>query len=41
MAWKMLQQQTLADALMSDHDALKELDGLNALINWKLIELKL
>jgi IS5 family transposase len=41
MAWKMLQQQTLADALMSDHEALKELDGLNALIDWKLIELKL
>lgn len=41
MAWKMLQQQTLADALMSDHDALKELDDLNALINWKSIELRL
>ncbi len=38
MAWKILQQQTLADALMSEHDALKELDDINALINWKSIE---
>lgn len=38
MACKILQQQTLADALMSEHDALKELDDINALINWKSIE---
>ena len=38
MAWKILQQQNLADALMSEHDALKELDDINALINWKSIE---
>jgi hypothetical protein len=35
MSWKLLQQQTLADAFVSEHDAIKELDELNALINWK------
>ena len=38
MSWKLLQQQTLADAFVSEHDAIKELDELNALINWKEIE---
>jgi hypothetical protein len=26
MSWKLLQQQTLADAFVSEHDAIKELD---------------
>lgn len=38
MAWKLLQQQTLADVFISEHNAIKELDGLNALIDWKSIE---
>jgi IS5 family transposase len=38
MSWKLLQQQTLADAFVSEHDAIKELDELNALINWQEIE---
>jgi hypothetical protein len=38
MSWKLLQQQTLADAFVSEHEAIKELDELNALINWKEIE---
>lgn len=41
MAWKSLQQQTLADAFVSEHKAIKELDELNALIDWKRIESKL
>jgi IS5 family transposase len=41
MAWKSLQQQTLADAFVSEHKAIKELDELNALIDWKSIESKL
>ncbi len=32
MAWKSLQQQTLADAFVSEHKAIKELDELNKLI---------
>jgi hypothetical protein len=26
MSWKLLQQQTLADAFVSEHDAIKELE---------------
>jgi hypothetical protein len=36
MSWKLLQQQTLADAFVSEHEAIKELDELNALINWRV-----
>ncbi len=41
MAWKSLQQQTLADAFVSEHKAIKELDELNTLIDWNPIESKL
>jgi IS5 family transposase len=38
MAWKNLTQRSLADALIIDHEALHELDGVSALINWSRIE---
>lgn len=34
MAWKNLTQRSLADAILIDHDALKELDGVHELIDW-------
>ena len=34
MAWKNLKQRSLADSMIVDHDAVKELDELNALIDW-------
>ena len=34
MAWKNLQQTTLVDAMMIEHDALKELDDVHELIDW-------
>ena len=33
MAWKDLKQRSLADSMLVDHDAVKELDELNALID--------
>jgi IS5 family transposase len=41
MAWKNLAQTDLSDALIQHHEALEELDGINELIDWKLIEAKL
>lgn len=38
MAWKNLKQRSLADSLIATHDAIKELDDLNELIDWKRIE---
>lgn len=38
MAWKNLKQRSLADSMLIDHDALKELDGVHELINWTRIE---
>jgi len=38
MAWKNLNQRTFADELFIEHDAIKELDGLNELIDWHSIE---
>lgn len=41
MAWKPLKQTSLADALLIEHSALTELDGILTLINWHAIEKKL
>ncbi|MDQ7073872.1 MAG: IS5 family transposase [Gammaproteobacteria bacterium] len=38
MAWKNLKQRSLADALLIEHDALKELDAVHDLIDWSRIE---
>ena len=38
MAWKNLQQTTLVDAMLIEHEALKELDDVHELINWSRIE---
>lgn len=38
MAWKNLKQRSLADKMLIDHDALKELDCVNELIDWGRLE---
>jgi transposase, IS5 family len=38
MAWKNLKQRSLADSMLVDHEALKELDGVHELINWLPLE---
>jgi len=38
MAWKNLKQRSLADSMLIDHDALKELDSVNELIDWSHLE---
>lgn len=38
MAWKNLTQRSLADGMLIDHDALKELDGVHELIVWSRLE---
>jgi IS5 family transposase len=38
MAWKNLQQTTLLDAMLIDHEALKELDDVHEFIDWSRIE---
>ena len=38
MAWKNLAQTDLSDALIQHHEALEELDGINNLIDWKLLQ---
>ena len=38
MAWKNLKQRSLADSMIVDHDAVKALDELNALIDWSQVE---
>ena len=37
MSWKSLQQQSLAHGMLIDHEALHELDEVDALIDWSLI----
>ena len=41
MAWKNLTQRSLADAMLIDHDALKELDAVHELIDWSRLEKQL
>jgi IS5 family transposase len=38
MAWKNLKQRSLADSMMIEHEALKELDSVNELIDWTRLE---
>ncbi len=38
MSWKNLSQYGLADALLSKHDSLKELDDVHQIIDWPEIE---
>lgn len=38
MAWKNLKQRSLADSMLVDHDALKELDDVHELIDWLPLE---
>ena len=38
MAWKHLKQRSLADSMVVTHEAVKELDELNELINWSRVE---
>jgi IS5 family transposase len=38
MAWKNLQQRSLAASMMIEHEALKELDAVNELIDWSQLE---
>ena len=38
MAWKKLKQRSLADDLVSEHEALTELDDVNDFMDWQAIE---
>jgi len=38
MAWKNLKQRSLGDAMLIDHEALKELDDVHELIDWSRLE---
>ena len=38
MAWKSLQQTTLVEAMLIEHEVLKELDDVHELIDWSSIE---
>ena len=38
MAWKNLKKRSLADSMMIEHQALKELDSVNNLIDWTRLE---
>jgi transposase, IS5 family len=38
MAWKNLKQRSLADSMLIDHEALRELDDVHELINWLPLE---
>ncbi len=38
MAWKNLKQRSLAESMLIEHDALKELDDVHELITWSRIE---
>jgi len=38
MSWKSLEQQSFAHSFLVDHEALHELDDVNALIDWSKIE---
>ncbi|MDP0589835.1 MAG: hypothetical protein QS748_11845 [Candidatus Endonucleobacter bathymodioli] len=38
MVWKNLKQRSLADSMLIDHDAVKELDSVHELIDWARLE---
>ena len=38
MAWKNIQQRSLADAMLINHDVLEELDPVHDLIDWSKVE---
>ena len=38
MAWKNLTQRSLAEAMLIEHDAVKELDSVHDLIDWSRLE---
>ena len=38
MAWKNIQQRSLADAMLINHDVLEELDPVHHLIDWSKVE---
>lgn len=38
MAWKNISQRSLTDCLITEHQAIKELDDLHNLVDWKRIE---
>jgi len=38
MAWKNINQRTFADELLIEHEFIKELDGVNELIDWNAVE---
>lgn len=38
MAWKNLKQRSLADSMLIEHDAVKELDSVHDLIDWARLE---
>jgi len=38
MAWKNLKQRSLAESMLIEHEALKELDDVHELITWSRIE---
>ena len=38
MAWKTPKKGSLADSMLIDHDALKQLDSVNELIDWDRLE---
>ncbi len=41
MAWKNLKQRSFAEAMLIEHNAIKELDGVQTLIDWTRIEVLL
>ncbi|TVQ69755.1 MAG: transposase, partial [Oceanospirillales bacterium] len=41
MAWKNLTQRSLADSMILEHKALKELDEVHDLINWSRVQMLL
>jgi len=38
MVWKNLKQRSLADSMLIDHDAVKELDSVHKIIDWAGLE---
>ena len=38
MAWKNIKQRSLAESMLIEHDAIKELDEIYSLIDWSRIE---